>query len=53
MKESCDRHGEAAKAAKAAIETSRTGVAMPLSKINPKEMRGDCYTSEGRIKGDK
>jgi len=48
-----DRCGEAEMAAKAAIEASRTGVAMPLSKINAKEMRGDCYTAEGRIKGDK
>lgn len=53
MKESSDRCGEAMKAAKAAIESSRTSVGSMPTKINAKEMRGDCYTAEGRIKGDK
>lgn len=50
---SCDRNGEAAMAAKAAIEASKTSVGSMPTKINAKEMRGDCYTAEGRIKGDK
>jgi hypothetical protein len=53
MKNDCDRNGEAAKAAAAAIEASRTKVGSMPTKINAKEMRGDCYTADGRIKGDK
>jgi hypothetical protein len=48
-----DRHGEAAMAAKAAIEASKTSVGSMPTKINAKEMRGDCYSADGRIKGDK
>lgn len=53
MKMNKDRCGEAEMAAKAAIEASRTKVGSMPTKINAKEMRGDCYTAEGRIKGDK
>jgi hypothetical protein len=49
-----DRHGEAAMAEKMSIGCKPTKLAMPaLPKINAKEMRGDCYTADGRIKGDK
>jgi hypothetical protein len=48
-----DRHGEAAMAAKAAIEMSKGKVCSMPTKINAKEMRGDCYTADGRVKGDK
>lgn len=48
-----DRHGEADKAASMAIGNKRNPVGSMPTKINAKEMRGDCYTAEGRVKGDK
>ena len=55
MKEKYDdcRHGEAARAAKVAIELKPTKLGPTMPKVNAKEMRGDCYSADGRIKGDK
>lgn len=54
---SSDRHGEAAKAAKAAIEAKRTSVGSAPKKINAKEMGMSDYGADGftkvRINGKK